>query len=86
MLGVRVPATAVAGATAVAMGTAIPVAIDPTAAADTITRVIRDGLARIASSKGIGQGQEPAPGTRRPVDDTVALRVISERCFLMYLM
>ena len=86
MFGVITPATVVAGATEDTKGTAIPVAIDPTAAADTITRVIWDGLARITSSKGIGQGQEPAPGTRRPVDDTVALRVISERCFLMYLM
>src|SRR6266567_6035507 len=73
MAGDMVPATAVAGATADATGTAMPVAIDPAATADTITRVIRDCLARIASSKGIGQGQEPAPGgTRRPDDNAVA--------------
>src|SRR3954447_14793449 len=66
-------ATAVAGATIVATGTAIPVAIDPAATAVTITRVIRDCLARIASSKGVGRGQEPAQGeTRRPTDYTVA--------------
>jgi hypothetical protein len=57
--------TAVAGAVAAAKGTAMPVAMDPAAAAAIIARVMIR-LVRIESSMAKAEVRSLRPGTRRP--------------------